>query len=249
MIGIIGFGMVGQAVARGFDRIDKFIVDPEHSTNTIQDLLVKKPKAIFVCVPTDADDPEFALLTGVLDQLAIYDGLVIVKSTALPHVLESRPIVYNPEFLTRATAHWDFQFPCFLLLGGDRAQEALEFYRSYSNVNTKKVFLTDIKTASLCKYMMNSFYATKVTFMNQFYDVAKDLGCDWSKITNILSAQPWMGTHHFQVPGPDGHRGFGGPCLPKDTARVAEHYGLALLTKVLEINKEYRHADHRPSNE
>ena len=87
---------------------------------------------------------------------------------------------------------------------------------------------------------MNSFYATKVTFMNQMYDVAQQLGVNWSHISSILANHPWMGTHHFQVPGPDGERGFGGPCLPKDTEALVKEYDVELLKTVLEINQKYR---------
>jgi UDP-glucose 6-dehydrogenase len=50
-----------------------------------------------------------------------------------------------------------------------------------------------------------------------------------------------MGNHHFQVPGPDGQRGFGGPCLPKDTAALAYEYDIKLLKEVLNLNLEHRH--------
>jgi UDP-glucose 6-dehydrogenase len=49
-----------------------------------------------------------------------------------------------------------------------------------------------------------------------------------------------MGTHHFAVPGPDGERGFGGPCLPKDTKALVDEYDIKLLSKTLELNEEYR---------
>ena len=49
-----------------------------------------------------------------------------------------------------------------------------------------------------------------------------------------------MGTHHFDVPGPDGQRGFGGPCLPKDTEALVKHFDNKLLAKVLELNTIYR---------
>jgi UDPglucose 6-dehydrogenase len=113
-------------------------------------------------------------------------------------------------------------------------------YRKYSTVNLDKVFLTDIKTASLTKYMMNSFYALKVTYMNQMYDVANQLNVEWSDVTAILAEHPWMGTHHFQVPGPDGQRGFGGPCLPKDTEALVKEFDVEILKTVLKLNNKYR---------
>ena len=101
-------------------------------------------------------------------------------------------------------------------------------------------FVTDINTASFIKYTMNSFYATKVTFMNSMYDVAKKMNVNYEEATQILSKHPWMGSNHFKVPGPDGKRGFGGPCLPKDTECLVKKYDVELLKNVLELNKHYR---------
>jgi len=241
MIGIIGYGFVGKALEGGFPNIDKIISDPQYNTTTIKQVIAADPAVIFVCVPTPSDDTEYSILKGVLQEIKdnAYQGITVVKSTVLPQHLEGFDIVYNPEFLSRATADTDFINPVILLLGGDRAREVLTYYRQHSIVHPQHVFVTDIKTAALAKYTFNSFYATKVTFMNQIYDVAQSMRVDFKELTDILSAQPWMGTHHFQVPGPDGERGFGGPCLPKDTEALVNEYDIELLKTVLEINKGY----------
>ena len=244
MIGIIGYGMVGKAVAYGFKNTQVVVSDPAYGMADVVDIVQANPEAIFVCVPTPTDNDKYSLLLGILKDIkqAGYTGLVVVKSTILPQYLEDFDVLYNPEFLSRATANTDFTNPPMLIIGGDpvKAQQLLTIYRKYSTVQTDKVFITDIKTASLAKYAMNSFYATKVTFMNQMYDVAQQLGADWTSITDILKQHPWMGTHHFAVPGPDGSRGFGGPCLPKDTEAMVKEFDVDLLKKVLEINSKYR---------
>lgn len=244
MIGIIGYGMVGKAVANGFSKTSKLISDPQYNDLTIEYMCSKDVDAIFVCVPTPTDDSNYATLTGVLDQIfeTNYNGIVVVKSTVLPDYLSPYKVVYNPEFLSRATADQDFVNPPFVLFGGkeELTTQLAEIYRRDSDVRMDKVFFTDIKTAAMAKYCMNSFYATKVTFMNQMYDVAQQLGINWSHISSILANHPWMGTHHFQVPGPDGERGFGGPCLPKDTEALVKEFDVELLKTVLEINQKYR---------
>jgi nucleotide sugar dehydrogenase len=241
MIGIIGYGFVGKALEGGFPNTDKIISDPKYNNITIEQVVAADPAVIFVCVPTPTDDTEYSLLKQVLQEIkdSAYRGITAVKSTVLPRHLDEFDIVYNPEFLSRATADTDFINPVILLLGGDRANELLDYYRQHSILHPQRVFVTDIKTASLAKYAFNSFYATKVTFMNQIYDVAQSVGVDFNKLTDILSAHPWMGTHHFQVPGPDGERGFGGPCLPKDTAALVSEYDVELLKAVLDINRGY----------
>ena len=111
-------------------------------------------------------------------------------------------------------------------------------------MDMSRVIITNIRTAALAKYAMNSFYATKITFMNGIFDAAKQMDVNYKEVANILAQHPWMGTHHFDVPGPDGFRGFGGPCLPKDTKALANTYDLPLLQQVLALNTLYRNKDY-----
>lgn len=234
--------MVGKAVQYGFPSLPCIISDPEVNNISVEDVCDANPKAVFVCVPTPTDDTNYQLLTSILSLIAQrhYTGLVVVKSTVLYKYIEEYDVVYNPEFLSRATSYQDFVNPPMLILGGKRAQEALELYEQHSIVNTNKKYVVDIKTASLVKYIMNSFYATKLTFMNSMYDVVEQCGGNYGSVIEILKSHPWMGTHHFDVPGPDGQRGFGGPCLPKDTAALVKHFDVELLNKVLELNEQFR---------
>jgi len=240
-IGIIGYGMVGKAVEYGFPNCKHLISDPAYNNTSATDVCNGRPSVIFIAVPTLTDDKgkiEHQILDNTLDEVEAsgYTGLVVVKSTILPHFLENRGIVYNPEFLSRATSFNDFVNPPMLILGGDRSKEVLDLYKLNSNVLTDKVFLTDIKTAAFAKYAMNTFYATKITFMNELYHAFDG---DWEELTSILKEHPWMGSHHFEVPGPDGSFGFGGPCFPKDSKALATEYNMELLNKVLELNDKY----------
>lgn len=242
MIGIIGYGMVGQAVEYGFSKTKVFVCDPKYNHVTVKGLCLLNPEAIFVCVPTPTDDTNYSLLISVLDELKQmnYPGVIIVKSTILPEYLKEYDVVYNPEFLSRSTSKEDFVNPHLIILSGSKSEEALEIYKKYSIVDTSNTFITDINTASFIKYTMNSFYATKVTFMNSMYDVAEKMNVNFGEAISILSKHPWMGSNHFKVPGPDGKKGFGGPCLPKDTECLVKKYDVKLLKKVLELNNDFR---------
>jgi UDPglucose 6-dehydrogenase len=242
MIGIVGYGMVGKAVDYGFPNVSKIICDPEYRDTSLEDVCSCNPEAIFVCVPTPTDNTNYKILKDVLNQIIKfgYKGLIVVKSTILPHELEGYDIIYNPEFLSRKTSNENFVNPPMLILGGNKAKEVLYLYQKYSIVKTDNVFLTDIQTASLAKYTMNSFYALKITFMNSIYDISKEMNVNYNELTAILSKQPWMGSHHFEVPGPDGQRGFGGPCLPKDTQALSKKFNIKLLNTALKLNEQYR---------
>jgi len=242
MIGIIGYGMVGKAVDYGFSKTTSMISDPAYNSNTVEDVVKAAPEAIFVCVPTPTDDSNYSVLIDTLERIkqSNYKGLTIVKSTVPAKYLEPFDVVFNPEFLSRATSFYDFVRPSMLILAGPRAQEAKKLYDKYSLVETEHVFLVDVATASMIKYTMNCFYALKVTYMNAIYDIAAETGADYNVMINALSKDLRMGSHHFQVPGPDGERGFGGPCLPKDTEAMVKEFDVELLAKVLELNKKYR---------
>jgi UDPglucose 6-dehydrogenase len=224
-------------VDHGFTRdIQKFIVDPKHnSTNTIEDLIAFKPNAVFVAVPTpqsESGECNTEILEGVMQQLNASKGLlVIVKSTVPAYKLQKIQeecinirIVYNPEFLTEKNYIDDFVNPAMHVFGGTNADtDAVEkLYLEHSDCKECPVYKTDLITASMVKYCINSFLATKVTFMNEMYDVLKAArGADWNTFTKIIANDPRIGSSHMRVPGNDGQRGYAGSCFPKDTAALA----------------------------
>jgi len=236
-LGIVGHGFVGTAVDHGFTRdVRKFIVDPKHnSTNTIQDLIAFRPDAVFVAVPTpqlESGECNTTILEDVMRQLNNSKGLlVIVKSTVPAYKLQNIKeqcvdlrIVYNPEFLTEKNYIEDFRNPTMHVFGGINADtDAVEkLYREHSACAECPVFKTDLTTASMVKYCINSFLATKVTFMNEMYDVLKAArGTDWNTFSKIIATDPRIGSTHLKVPGNDGQRGYAGSCFPKDTAALA----------------------------
>ena len=234
-LGIIGNGFVGSAVANGFDKdVEQFIVDPKFNDNTIEQLVTDfDPPLIFLCLPTpqqeshqDVDVHSVRVVLKELETLK-YKGICVIKSTITPDHLTSMKkvfaikLVYNPEFLTEANALEDFKNPSMQILGGKwKDCEAVEkAYIRHSSVKVVPTFKTDLITASLIKYTINSWLATKVTFFNELNDLFVKSGTKvpWESFTDMLTRDERMGDTHMQVPGPDGDIGFGGHCFPKDT--------------------------------
>lgn len=258
-LGIIGKGFVGSAVANGFDKdCEQVIVDPKYTDNTLEDVL--DCKLIFVCVPTPvAEDGscDVSIVDDVLIELSMRDfkGVVAVKSTIIPDYLHEfkksydLKIVYNPEFLTEANANEDFKNPPFQVFGGKwRDCEVVEkAYLRYSSVRIVPTFKVDLTTASLLKYTINSWLATKVTFFNELKQL-HELGSSmvsWEQFTDMLSRDERVGKSHMQVPGPDGEPGFGGHCLPKDTEALLNYANkknikMSVLRKAVSTNKKIR---------
>ena len=82
---------------------------------------------------------------------------------------------------------------------------------------------TDTNTAEYIKYMNNTFFATKVSIMNEFYRLAKKMGIDWETALRGFAADQRIGDSHLDVPGPDGKLGFGGTCFPKDLSAFIKY--------------------------
>ncbi len=258
-IGIIGKGFVGSAVSDGFSKIEQYVVDPKISEDNTIDKLVNDfdPPLTFVCVPTPPNEDgsvNVDIVTNVLQELndCEYKGIVVVKSTIIPdylHVFKKSyklKIVYNPEFLTEANASQDFVNPNMQVLGGkwkdcDTVEKA---YNRYSNVRVVPTFKVDLSTASLIKYTINSWLATKVVFFNELYNLqqASSSMVSWDQFTDMLTRDPRMGNSHMKVPGTDG---FGGHCFPKDTEALinyaqGKNIKLSLLEKAVSKNKKLR---------
>lgn len=261
-IGIIGRGFVGSAVSNGFSNIDQYVVDPRISEDNTIDKLVSEfdPPLTFICVPTpplEDGSIDVSIVEDVLEQLdnACYKGIVVVKSTIIPdylHVFKKSyklKIVYNPEFLTEANSFSDFINPNMQVLGGkwkdcDNVEKA---YNRYSDVRVVPTFKVDLSTASLIKYTINSWLATKVVFFNELQKLqqASSSMVSWEQFTDMLTRDPRIGNSHMKVPGPDGEYGFGGHCLPKDTEALinyaqSKNIKLSLLEKAVNKNRKLR---------
>jgi nucleotide sugar dehydrogenase len=233
-VGIVGNGFVGGAIyhtLKDKDFVDCAVhdVDPNKCMNSFGETI--DSEIIFVCVPTPTN-----LDTGTSDTsyvLSVISGLpfhhpatVVIKSTVLPGTCERihrvRPdlkIVFSPEFLTERTARYDFAHPARIILGYGAGIDYKSsvvydfFYKCFPNVYT---ICTDWKTAEFIKYFCNCFYATKVSLMNEFFQLAHREGVDWNTAVDGLLSSGWVNPMHTKVPGPDGLKGFGGKCFPKD---------------------------------
>ena len=258
-IAIIGYGFVGKATDFGFSKgVKKILIDPKLNTS-IKDLEDFDPAFCFVCVPTpmlEDGSQDCRILFEVFEKLLEinYRGTIILKSTVLPDALEklkseTANFVYNPEFLREKNAEEDFINAPFIILGGKKncLLKVKNLYRNHSLCKSKNYIQTDIYSASLIKYTINSFLASKVLFFNQIkniFDTGKT-SQTWDEFTEIISIDERIGSSHMNVPGHDGRKGFGGACFTKDTAAflnysksISEEF--TLLKTVIEINNKIR---------
>ncbi|MDB4339670.1 hypothetical protein OAA08_01140 [bacterium] len=253
-IAIIGHGYVGKAVDHGFStsQVEKFIVDPLYNTS-IDDVRGKKRlDAAFVCVPTPFGpngEIDASIVKDVVRQLEYFRCPIIIKSTVTPEIVdelfnENRDVIYNPEFLTEKNHLDDFINPPMHIFGGNAmvTRKVQELYEKYSQCKPCPVIHMTAMEASFVKYGINCFLATKVLWFNQFKDIVDQHGAKYNVIVNAIGSDPRIGHSHTQVPGPDGRKGFGGACFPKDTNafNTFSKGEFSVLEKVISENNTYR---------
>jgi len=256
-IGIIGVGFVGSAIRDSFINapVDLVLLDtnPTVATGTYDDL--KNASAVFICVPSPQSDDgacDTSIMESVLEKLIDFNGVIVSKVTAPPKIYEKlaekyKNLVYVPEFLTARNASNDYALGAFAVIGGQvlaYRNEAERIVRK-SQLSLKKVVHCGIGEASLVKYSINTFLATKVIYMNELALLAETHGYEWYDIARMINLDDRIGVSHMMVPGPDGTFGFGGMCFPKDTAALKKvsndlNIDMSLLTAAIESNNRIR---------
>ena len=230
-VGVIGHGFVGEAQSFAFSPIADvkvYDIDPLKANSTLEE--VYECDFVFVAVPTPMymdGTQDMSYIARVFEQ-AIPGPIFIVKSTVLPgttaklqKLYPGLDIVFCPEFLTQRTAKLDMLTQARIILGGDKMlTERVEelFAARFMNRN---IIHTDSTTAELIKYMNNSFFATKVSIMNEFKRLSDALGANWEDALYGFASDCRIGDSHLHVPGPDGKAGYGGVCFPKDVNAIA----------------------------
>lgn len=248
-IGIIGFGFIGRAVAHGFSLHAHIkIYDKYDNTHDSLEETVNESDFLFVGVPTPMDDDgvqDLSYLDDAIDSInnmTSTEKIVIIKSTVLPGTADKYTqkymglnIVSNPEFLTQRTSKLDFINPARIILGGHRSATFVVERLYRVRFPTTPIYRTTRKAAEAAKYISNCFFALKVSFCNEMYDVAQEIGVPYEELRNLWLSDGRVGNSHHDVPGHDGDRGYGGKCFPKDVRafiKWAEKNGVNVDTLV-----------------
>jgi UDPglucose 6-dehydrogenase len=247
-IGIVGYGVVGTALGklleRGghheiaiYDAYRPAFKSPERreSVNTCD--------VAFVAVPTPEGPDGACDVSAVESVLSWVKVPVCIKSTVPPGTVARLAAQYNPrlcfspEYVGETPWHpWkDIENHGFLIVGGEpeTCNLAVAAYQAVLGPGPR-YFVTDSATAELCKYMENTFLASKVAFVNQFYDLAQAYAVNFSELRELWLADERIGRSHTIVTE---ERGYRGRCLPKDIAAIihaAKQFGGAPLLEAID---------------
>ena len=108
---------------------------------------------------------------------------------------------------------------------------------------SKIYFQCAAREAEVIKYMENTYFATKVTFVNEFCEICRVFGADWHTVREGWLLDPRVEPMHTAVFPAD--RGYAGKCLPKDTDAIIHAapqagYRPQLLAEVVRSNARFR---------
>lgn len=229
-LGLIGNGFVGGAVRQlecSKNKVVVYDIDPEKCVplgTTLNDVAVAD--IIFVAVPTPSRKDGTChtdIVVSVVKQLkkACAEANIVIRSTVPPGTAKSLGVSFMPEFLTEANANKDFcNNPLWILGDGqpEKLQQLLTNAKNENIIASDNLVRMSSTEAEMVKYVRNCFLSTKVSFFNEVFDACQVHGCNYESVRLAVGADRRIGTGHTLVPGPDGLRGFGGHCFPKDVA-------------------------------
>tara|TARA_B100000214_G_C23956762_1_gene623246 strand:+ start:1214 stop:2080 length:867 start_codon:yes stop_codon:yes gene_type:complete len=263
-IGIVGQGFVGSAIREGlrsFYKVRTYDLDPEKSNSTHKDVCLKSD-IIFICLPTPmrkSGECDTRILESAIKDIekeckSSYEPvspILVIKSTVPPGTTERintssfLDICFSPEFLTEANSFNDFKNQTRIVIGGPRPATGKIKQMFRKAFPETPIIKTGSNTAETIKYFTNCFLATKVIFANEMYDICNSIDVDFDKVTEYALYDKRIGKSHLMVPGPDGDRGFGGHCFPKDLQALvylAGRMGIEsdLLKSVIDKNDKLR---------
>lgn len=223
-INLYGYGFVGKAhyeVLKDNNEIN--IIDPKYP-----DLEQKEfePTAAIICVSTPQSKNDECDMKNVYDVLEnIPESVpVLIKSTislegwqTIKDQFPKHSINFSPEFLREAYYEDDFKNMQTMYLSEERATWWAKIFNPCWDDLQFVVGRTE--ELIMVKYFRNSYHAVKVGFFNQVYDLCEKIGLDFEEVRAGITQDTRIGASHSFVTE---ERGFGGHCLPKDSAAILE---------------------------
>jgi len=195
-------------------------------------------------VPTPSNE-DGSIHLGIIDEVLKEisevnknkSNVILIRSTVVPGTTRGLQrkypdlsLVFNPEFLTERSAKFDFINQSRFIVGGEGENTySMPWYvKEVGNLfkwrfgKTIPIVYCNYETAEIIKYMNNCFFALKISFLNEMQLLAEKCNVDWPTAIEGFVRDGRIGHSHMQVPGPDGKRGFGGSCFPKDIRAIIQ---------------------------
>lgn len=221
-VAIIGMGVIGQAQADLFAGHDIVAYDPAIRHIYPAGQIAECDFAV-ICVGTPEREDGHADLSYVeAAAKALPDGVpVVLRSTVPPGTTDGlfkgseRFYCHAPEFMGENVLHsWQRSGDVpYMILGGD--PEATQFFHErFVKVFHGTIHECSAMESELAKYAANLYWATRVTFVNEFALICKQFGADYERVRAAWLSDPRMTSVYTKRAGYP--PGFDGRCWPKD---------------------------------
>jgi nucleotide sugar dehydrogenase len=242
IIGIVGYGFVGQAteVLRN-DDVDLMVYDTEpekcNPLNTTLCDVVKRADVIFVSVPTPMNKDgscNVSVLDSVINEISLLcdlnEKIVVIRSTVPCGTSTRLNCYFMPEFLTEKNFLTDFKLNKHWIFGmkdgsthhvqNDMFMKCMTYVfdraHNYDKISYNHLVFIGNDEAEMVKLFRNTFLSVKVSFCNEMYQFCQQKNINYEVVRACGVLDDRITESHTCVPGHDGHFGYGGTCFPKD---------------------------------
>ena len=166
-------------------------------------------------------------------------------------------VVSNPEFLREGSALQDTFYPDRIVVGSDdfRAVDVLQslytpiIEQSFDppgavprpeGYSLPPFLATSATSAELSKYAANAFLATKISFINEFAELAEQVGADINEVAGAIGLDRRIAPGFLKA-----GVGWGGSCFPKDVCSILNtgkkhSLPMPLVSSAVKVNRRQR---------
>lgn len=232
-IGIIGMGFVGCRLAEKFSQNCEIVTYDKNKDFEYPSEELSTCDFVMICVNTPPNPDGSVYINNVEDAIRdVPNDKILLRSTVPPGTTTylakkySKNVCFSPEYVGESnflSVNWNgFEnSKPFFIIGGPT--DSATYYINKMEIilgPSTKIMQMQAEEAELVKYMENSYFAMKVSFVNEFRQLAEKINLNWNSVREGWLLDPRVERDHTSAfkDAP----GYSGKCLPKDVSGIIQ---------------------------